>query len=92
MTTFHRGDLVEYNGDHRAVSEAAEPQPGEALTGRVITPAKPLSATDALDVIQEWLRDPEWGVGMLEDIAQVVAQTGRTTESYPDQRPTWNRH
>jgi hypothetical protein len=74
---------------------ARREHPAEAddtLTGRVITPPKPLSDAAALNLIQEWLRDPEWGVGMLEDIACVVKQTGRTTENYPDDRPTWNRH
>lgn len=65
---------------------------GDVLTGRVITPPEPLADHAALDLIQEWLRDPEWGVGMLEDIAETVARTGRSTESYPDDRPTWSRH
>jgi hypothetical protein len=47
---------------------------------------------DALDRIQEMLRDPQWGVGMLEDIAEIVTGTGRTTKNYPDERPTWGRH
>ena len=46
----------------------------------------------ALDRIQETLRDPEWGVGMLEDIAGIVTRTGRVVEDYPDGRPTWGRH
>ena len=46
----------------------------------------------ALDVIAEWLRDPEWGVGMLEDIAEAVVATGRDIQNYPDERPTWGRH
>ena len=46
----------------------------------------------AMDQIQEMLRDPEWGVGMLEDIADIVNRTGRTTDNYPDDRPTWDRH
>jgi hypothetical protein len=46
----------------------------------------------ALDQIQEMLRDPEWGVGMLEDIAEIVNRTGRDTEDYPDGRSTWGRH
>lgn len=46
----------------------------------------------ALDLIQEMLRDPEWGVGMLEDIAEIVTATGRRVENYPDDRSTWERH
>jgi hypothetical protein len=46
----------------------------------------------ALDAIQEMLRDPEWGTGMLEDIAGLVLGTGRTTDNYADNRPTWGRH
>jgi hypothetical protein len=46
----------------------------------------------ALDVIAEMLRDPEWGVGMLEDIADLVRGTGRSVENYPDNRATWERH
>ena len=33
---------------------------------------------DALDAIAHMLRDPEWGVGMLEDIEQWVSATGGT--------------
>jgi hypothetical protein len=65
---------------------------GDVLTGRIITPPEPLPDHAALDLIQEWLRDPEWGVGMLEDIAETVVRTGRSTASYPDDRPTWGRH
>ena len=46
----------------------------------------------ALDQIAEMLRDPEWGVGMLEDIALIVSNTGRIKGNYPDDRPTWDRH
>jgi hypothetical protein len=46
----------------------------------------------AVEVIAEWLRDPEWGVGMLEDIADTIRRTGRSVEDYPDGRATWGRH
>ena len=46
----------------------------------------------ALDRIQEMLRDPEWGVGMLEDIAHLVNMTGRDVRNYPDGHLTWDRH
>jgi hypothetical protein len=55
-------------------------------------PADPRTDTAAVDVIAEWLRDPEWGSGMLEDIADAVRATGRTVENYPDERQTWKRH
>jgi hypothetical protein len=34
----------------------------------------------ALDGIAHMLRDPEWGVGMLEDIADLVSGTGRSIQ------------
>lgn len=46
----------------------------------------------ALDAIAEMLRDPQWGAGMLEDIAELVQKTGRTVDNYPDERSTWIRH
>lgn len=48
--------------------------------------------TDALDRIQHMLRDPEWGVGMLEDIADIIRGTGREVENLPGDAPTWDRH
>jgi hypothetical protein len=44
----------------------------------------------ALDAIAHILRDPEWGVGMLEDIVEIVARTGRDIEG--DGTSTWDRH
>ena len=64
---------------------------GEVLIGWVISPQEPL-VDSALDLIQEWLRDPEWRADMLEDIARAIERTGHTTENYPDNRPTWNRY
>lgn len=49
---------------------------------------QPLPDAHALDRIA--LRDPDWGVGILEDIAEIVAATGRTVDG--DGRPTWERH
>lgn len=50
----------------------------------------------ALDRIAYMLRDPDWGVGMLEDIAQIVSETGRDlNEEYDDDGEvmrTWDRH
>lgn len=56
--------------------------------------AKPDRNEDCLtlDKIQEILRDPDWGVGMLEDIGDLVGRTGRSIEDYPDGRSTWERH
>jgi hypothetical protein len=34
----------------------------------------------ALDALADMLRDPEWGVGMLEDIADLVTATGRSIQ------------
>jgi hypothetical protein len=47
---------------------------------------------DALDQIQHILRDPQWGAGMLEDIAEILQRTGRSTDNLPDDEPTWDRH
>jgi hypothetical protein len=38
------------------------------------------------------LRDPHWGAGRLEDIAGLITRTGRSTESYPDDREAGDRH
>lgn len=46
----------------------------------------------ALNVIAHWLRDPAWGVGMLEDITEQVRRTGRKIENYPGDPETWGRH
>jgi hypothetical protein len=40
----------------------------------------------ALNEIAEMLRDPRWGLGMLEDIAEILARTGRSVKNYPDDR------
>ena len=52
--------------------------------------------TRALDAIQYMLRDPDWGSGMLEDIAELVSATGREVEAALDDdgEPvrTWDRH
>lgn len=45
---------------------------------------------EQLDAIAEILRDPDWGVGMLEDIAVLVRQSGRDVEG--DGSSTWGRH
>lgn len=45
----------------------------------------------ALDEIAEMLRDPDWGVGMLEDIAAIVRATGRSLDN-PEEVDTWDRH
>ena len=41
--------------------------------------ATTISDAEALDSIAHMLEDPEWGVGMLEDIDQWVTATGRST-------------
>ena len=59
----------------------------------------PISDTETLDQIQWMLRDPEWGVGMLEDIADLLRRNGRSVENLPDPADphaeglaTWARH
>jgi hypothetical protein len=59
----------------------------------------PASDAETLDAIQWMLRDPEWGVGMLEDIADRLRRNGRTVENLPDPEDphaeglaTWVRH
>lgn len=49
-------------------------QPGEQH------PTRTESDAAALDHIAHMLRDPEWGMGMLEDVAAWVAATGRTLD------------
>lgn len=53
--------------------------------------AQALSDLQALDLIAYMLRDPDWGVGMLEDIAELVTRTGRSLEN-PTDEATWFRH
>jgi hypothetical protein len=50
-----------------------------------------LADARALDAIAHMLRDPDWGVGMLEDIAAIVSDTGRSLDN-PTEEPTWDRH
>ncbi|MHB8219962.1 MAG: hypothetical protein ACYDHU_06520 [Acidimicrobiales bacterium] len=47
--------------------------------------------THALDMIAYMLTDPEWGIGMLEDIADFVRSTGRSMDN-PTGVSTWDRH
>jgi hypothetical protein len=54
------------------------------------TPRRILSDQLALDAITVILRDPDWAVGMLEDIAALVSATGRDLTG--DGTPTWDRH
>lgn len=54
--------------------------------------ARAASDASALDRIAHILRDPEWGVGMLEDISEIVAGTGRSIANLPGDEPTWGRH
>lgn len=66
------------------ITPATMPRPG--------TPGRELADAAALDRIAEMLRDPDWGAGMFEDISGLVTQTGRSTETCSDDRPTWDRH
>lgn len=53
-------------------------------------PPEPATPTDeaALDRINLILSDPEWGVGMLEDIHDIVRSTGREEVEGAE----WSRH
>jgi len=51
--------------------------------------ARELADAITLDRIAEMLRDPEWVHGMLEDIRDLVAKTGRSTGIADG--PAWNR-
>lgn len=82
-----------------AMAEASHRELEDPVSGwdGIIGDAKVNQAPNALelqvlDSIQEMLRDPDWGVGMLEDIAEMIQLTGRSTENYPDDRSTWARH
>jgi hypothetical protein len=64
-------------------------------TAPAVPAAPPERATrdaSALDRIAGILRDPEWGVGMLEDIGEIVTGTGRSIASLPGNEPAWGRH
>jgi hypothetical protein len=50
-----------------------------------------MTESEGLDAIARILGDPQWGVGMLEDIAAIVAGTGRNLEG-PNEDSTWERH
>jgi hypothetical protein len=75
--------------DHSSRKEDARNEPNAAALTTLLD-----QATDdavVLDAIAHMLRDPDWGVGMLEDIAGLVADTGRSLDS-PSEEPTWDRH
>jgi hypothetical protein len=70
---------------HLAAPKAPAPAWREiAPNGRIA------SDSAAIDRIAHWLCDPEWGVGMLEDIADVITATGRDLTGTDE--PTWARH
>lgn len=70
--------------DWQAVAAALLDDDTDDASGRTADtprhPARTESDADALDRIAHILRDPEWGVGMFEDIADVVSDTGRTIQ------------
>ena len=82
--------------DHTDGSEGNGSQDGYncecSCSGAETADSRTRTDAQALDAIQEMLRDPEYGAGMLEDIAELVKGTGRTVANYPDNRPTWLRH
>lgn len=77
----------------RAITEEQIARPEAPMAGWGITLVRADDAdAKALDEIQEMLRDPRWGVGMLEDIRDIIERTGRSCKNYSDDRPTWGRH
>ena len=70
--------------DYLAADPAAAPPPP------VYTGSGTLTDSQAVELIAHWLRDPDWGVGMLEDIAEVITATGRDLSG--NGQPTWGRH
>ena len=73
--------------------ETELPRAGEHEAGRTDTDQRVLNA------VAWMLCDPEWGAGMLEDIADLVRQTGRSVDNIPDPDDpeseglaTWERH
>jgi len=58
---------------------AATPPPSQPLT-----PALAKRNARVLDNLAVMFQDPEWGSGMLEDVAEQVGSTGRPLEVYDD--------
>ncbi len=50
------------------------------VIAEAMLPARTLSDEVALDHIARMLQDPDWGVGMLEDVAAWVMNTGRSIQ------------
>jgi hypothetical protein len=74
------------------LGEPIQPGPQTMTTAREVLVEAEMLDGRVLTQIAEWLRNPEWAVGMLEDIAAEVHKTGRFTHDYPDRRSTWGRH
>lgn len=55
------------------------------------TTTRTMPDSEALDAIARMLQDPEWGSGMLEDVAEITAATGRDVEG-DGETDTWDRH
>jgi hypothetical protein len=78
--------------DWRAVACALAEDDGDTAPPPAPMPEAATDDAAALDAIAHMLRDPEWGVGMLEDIAELVADTGRSckeTCAACDHPATW---
>jgi hypothetical protein len=48
-----------------------------------------LADADALDILAEYMSNPDWPQAMITDLAAVVRRTGRVVDDYPDRRRTW---
>lgn len=80
-------------GDHCVTGMAAFTEAGRMAREEArLVASQDAEDAAALGQIQHILRDPEWGAGMLEDIAEILQRTGRGTDNLPDDEPTWNRH
>ena len=81
-----RGDAPEQD-DHISRTEDAR----NATNGVSQVLAQASDDATALDAIAHILRDPDWGVGILEDVAAIVHDTGRSLDN-PTGEATWMRH
>jgi len=83
--------LIDNPAEDRADSEGYDHSRAKEDTRNAYL-ASLLTDAQALDEIAHILRDPDWGVGMLEDFAELVQRAGRDTANLPGDEPTWGRH
>ncbi|SOD72868.1 hypothetical protein SAMN05892883_2191 [Jatrophihabitans sp. GAS493] len=73
-----------------AIDQLTAAPPPAPLWREIAPNGRIASDSAAIDRIAHWLCDPEWGLGMLEDIADVITSTGRDLTGAHE--PTWARH